>query len=154
MGVRNQKSKATELQRGYYRDTAPTYNERHIADDDEHGIALGYIVELCNRIGIASIVDVGCGTGRAIHRLSTVPNLAVLGIEPVAELLAQAVGLPSASQSRRLVQASGSALPLRSLCVDAACATGVMHHVPDPQIIVAEMMRVARVAIFIPGRMA
>ncbi len=148
MGVRNQKSRAIQLQRRYYQDTAATYDDIHIADDDEHGIALGHIVAQCNRIGIASIVDVGCGTGRAIHRLSTVPNLAIVGVEPVAELLAQAVGAPS-RQSLGLVQASGSALPLRSLSVEAACATGVMHHVSDPQILVAEMMRVARVAIFI-----
>ena len=143
----NNISRATRLQREYYRATADTYNQSHVADGDEHGIALDHLLGICRQMGIASILDVGCGTGRAVRRLATLPEMAVLGVEPVAELLVQAAGSRPAPLG--LMQGSGSALPLRSSSVDAVCATGVMHHVADPKVIVAEMMRVARLAVFI-----
>ncbi len=141
------KPRATRLQEEYYQRTAATYDECHVAHDDEHGMALDHISAVCSQLGIGSLLDVGCGTGRAIRRFAGHSDLEMLGVEPVEALLAMAA--VASSPALGLVQASGAALPFRSGSLDAVCATGVMHHVSDARPIVAEMMRVARVGVFI-----
>jgi SAM-dependent methyltransferase len=138
---------AQQLQKAYYQRTANTYQRDHVTDGDEHSVALDHILAVCAQLGVRDVLDVGCGTGRALQHLSRDQTTRLVGIEPVAELLsiARNTCLPPTS----LLQGVGTSLPLRSSSVDAVCATGVMHHVPDASPVVAEMLRVARRAIFI-----
>ena len=80
-------------QRYYYQATAASYNERHVGEQDEHGLALELLVMLARHHGVAgSFLDVGAGTGRAMKALATAfPRARVQGIEPVDELRQQAV---------------------------------------------------------------
>ncbi len=135
-------------QRHYYERTAAAYDSWHVRDDDEHGAALTRINEALVRIGASTVLDVGAGTGRGIRFLTSAqPGLEVHGVEPVDALRERAVenGVPS----ERLSAGTGERLPFPDRSFDAVMALGVLHHVPDPAPVVAEMQRVARQAVFI-----
>ena len=55
----------TDLQRSYYARTALQYEELHVRENDEHGRALAWLAGLAAHYGARSVLDVGCGTGRA-----------------------------------------------------------------------------------------
>ena len=136
------------IQRNYYAATADRYDQMHLADHDEHHTALRYAMAFFDQEGIRSMLDVGCGTGRAIAYLhSRNPDITAFGIEPVKDLLKVAAQKRGCAQ--QLVNGSGIALPFRSGSFDAVVECGVLHHVREPQRLVEEMTRVARKAVFL-----
>jgi SAM-dependent methyltransferase len=68
-------------------------------------------------------------------------------VEPVPELVEEAfrLGVPRDI----LTIGVGESLPLADQSIDAVCEFAVLHHVERPERVVAEMMRVARKAIFL-----
>ena len=52
-------------QRAYYADTADRYEADHVHDGDEHYFALQHIAFYLKWIDAHSVLDTGCGTGRA-----------------------------------------------------------------------------------------
>jgi SAM-dependent methyltransferase len=96
---------------------------------------------------VASVLDVGCGTGRAlkwVHDQNT--SIQLFGIDPSQGLLDIALQqLPAAT----LHIGTGENLPFDDSSVDVAIATGIMHHVDAPALVIAEMFRVARKAVLI-----
>jgi SAM-dependent methyltransferase len=71
----------------------------------------------------------------------------VRGIEPVAAMIerAESNGVPKGL----LLQGSGYELPFEDGSFDAVFECGVLHHVAEPGRMVAEMIRVAKRAIFL-----
>ncbi len=137
---------AIQIQRKYYAQTAAAYDQMHLMDQ-EHNLALAYIEAELKRLGLNSVLDLGCGTGRGVMRLLTA-GLDVKGVEPVAELLKNGMmshNLPP----ERMIEGSGEALPFADQSFDAVMELGVLHHVPNPAVVVREMTRVARHAIFL-----
>lgn len=130
----------------YYTETAADYEAAHVLPGDEHFIALEYALGILQTLRVKSVLDVGCGTGRAVRfLLERRPELRVVGVEPVDAL-------------RRIAESSGigayragvaEKLPFAEAEFDAVIATGVMHHIEDPRPAVAEMCRVARRAVMI-----
>lgn len=104
-----------------------------------------------------TVVDVGCGTGRALAplRAAVGPGGVVLGLDLTIEMLAEA-----ARRGRGpLVLADAMTLPLATGRVDAVFAAGLVSHLPDPVAGLAECARVCRpggrLALFHPvGRAA
>src|SRR5205085_3800621 len=137
-----------QLQAAYYSETAKAYESSHVVSGDEHFVALGYIDALMGVLGVHSVLDVGTGTGRSIRFLQERRPAWIVGLEPVAALLEEAAAA-SGPAGANLVRATATALPFASHSFDAVCATGVMHHVRRPDTVVAEMLRVARRAVFI-----
>jgi len=141
--------KAERTQQEYYTRTAHLYDDMHVHIDDEHYVALQYVSGLISQLGIASVLDVGCGTGRGIkYLLERNPEVRVHGIDPVKALLQQASGrnlIPANFMSL----ASGEALPFADQSFDASCELGVLHHVREPNRVVQEMMCVSKKAIFL-----
>jgi ubiquinone/menaquinone biosynthesis C-methylase UbiE len=138
---------AEALQARYYEESAAAYDSMHNAHEDhEHNLALQYIDMISNAFGLHSFLDVGAGTGRGVCFMRE-RGKDVRGIEPVAAMIAEAErhGVPPGV----LVQGSGYELPFADGAFDTVFACGVMHHVAEPQRIVAEMLRVARRAVFI-----
>jgi SAM-dependent methyltransferase len=92
----------------------------------------------------ATVVDVGCGTGRAIGALRTAvgPHGAVIGIDLTPHMLT--VACDSTGPAARLLLADARHLPLADACVDAIFAAGLIQHLPDPAAGLAELARVTR----------
>jgi SAM-dependent methyltransferase len=138
---------AGALQRRYYAETAHAYDEMH--DRDEHLESLRHIVHYLRTSESTSVLDTGCGTGLAMRYIKdALPSVEVHGNDPSEELIGVAqtrFGIPA----EHLDVASSDQLPYADGEFDAVVETGVLHHVPDPNRIVSEMLRVARKAVFI-----
>lgn len=134
-------------QRQYYAETAARYEHLH-GGDAEHTFALGILAGLVPVLGARSVLDVGAGTGRALAFLKRhAPAVAVVGVEPVAEL--RAIGHASGIPPGELVEGNGTKLDYPDGAFDIVTAFGVLHHVPRPREVLAEMLRVARVGVFV-----
>lgn len=132
--------KSAELQRKYYESTAHGYDTSHV--EREHVVALHMLAAFVEMNQVRSILDVGAGTGRAMRFLKErFPGMEVKGIEPVDALRQRghAQGIPEED----LIAGDGSALPFADGAFDLVCEFAVLHHVRDPDKVVAEMTRVA-----------
>ena len=138
---------AESLQARYYEQSASAYDGLHnVSPEHEHNLALQYMMMISNGLGFRSFLDVGAGTGRGILFLRE-HGKEVRGIEPVAAMIEKAEqnGVPPGW----LLQGSGYELPYDDGAFDVVFECGVLHHVAEPQRMVAEMMRVAKRAIFL-----
>lgn len=135
-------------QQDYYTRTANDYETMHVAQFDEHMLALSYFAGLARALGAKSVLDVGAGTGRALTFLSEhLPGATLHGIEPVKAL--RDVAYANGITPDRLTDGSGECLPFADNAFDFVIETGVLHHVPRPDKVVAEMVRVARIGVLI-----
>lgn len=140
--------KAVELQRAYYAETADQYDQMHVRENDEHGFALNFLCSVIQMLGIESVLDVGCGTGRGLLAIKQVnPALRVLGVEPSKEL--RRVGHSNGLSERELIDGDAMSLSLQNNSFDLVCEFGALHHIPRPSQAVSEMLRVGNKAIFI-----
>ena len=91
------------------------------------------------------VVDVGCGTGRALPplRQAVGPAGTVIAIDVTPEMLRQArpAGLAA---SAVLVLADARRLPLADTSADAVFAAGLVSHLPDPEAGLRELARITR----------
>ena len=108
----------------------------------------------------ATVLDVGCGPGRALPllRAAVGPEGRVIGLDATPEMLAEATRL-GRGHAAALLLGDGQQLCLADATVDAILAAGFLPHVSDPEVGLAELARVTRptgrLAIFHPiGRMA
>lgn len=108
----------------------------------------------------ATVLDCGCGTGRALAplRAAVGPAGTVVGVDAVDEMLAEAVRRDR-TRAALLLSADACRLPLRTASVDAVLTAGLLPHLADPVAGLAELARVARdrggLAVFHPvGRTA
>src|SRR5215831_10338867 len=135
------------LQRKFYEQTAAEFMRKRVNWHDEHYRAVSYIARMASEWGISSFLDVGAGTGRSVEFLHD-RGFHVRGIEPVEALIQQ--GIRIRPDLRDLLQCGlGESLPYDDDSFDAVCEFGVLHHVRRPQLVVQEMLRVARKAVFI-----
>jgi ubiquinone/menaquinone biosynthesis C-methylase UbiE len=141
-------SRAEELQRRYYEDSASAYDAMHDGER-EHERAMWHVSAYLRQLGAETILDVGAGTGRGMRYFRDAhPGIGVYGVEPVQALIRQAVqahGLPEDA----LTCAPGESLPFADSSFDAVCEFAVLHHVREPDRVVKEMTRVARRAVFL-----
>lgn len=133
----------------YYEETASHYDAMHVSESDEHAIALRYVAMYLEWLGAESALDTGCGTGRAMRYLMAhLPTVQVRGNDPSEALLGVARsdhGIPA----DLLDCASSERLPYPDSSFDVVVETGVLHHVPRPDLVVSEMLRVACKAVFL-----
>lgn len=135
-------------QRQYYTDTADVYDELHLHTDQEHMFALEWLSGLIRYTGAQSLLDVGCGTGRALIGLKALhPELRVLGIEPVEAL--RKIAIQKGLSSDEIIDGNALSLGYSADSFDIVCEFGVLHHIRDDHIAVGEMARVARLGVFI-----
>lgn len=141
-------SEDIKIQRSYYEQTAADYEKMHLSEGDEHYFALAFLSGMIAHLGIKSVLDVGSGTGRALSYLKQRhPDVRFVGIEPVEAL--RRVGHEKGLGVDELVDGDVNALAYRDGEFDLVCEFAVLHHVPKPELAVAEMLRVARKAVFI-----
>jgi arsenite methyltransferase len=96
-------------------------------------------VAYCSLAPGARLLDVGCGTGAAVHHLRHHRGLSAMGIDRSSALLEDGIyahgGLP-------LVQGRAEALPVGEGSVKAVLCECVLSLCPDPQCTLREAMRV------------
>ena len=139
---------AIEIQRRYYAETAEQYDSIHGNNNVEHNFALQFMISACRYLGIRSILDVGSGTGRALLEVkAAIQGISVAGIEPSCEL--RKVGYSKGLEESELADGDAMDLNFPDSSFDLVCEFGALHHIPVPSKAVAEMLRVARKAIFI-----
>lgn len=141
-------SSEIQLQRDYYSRTAGNYEDMHVDAADEHYFALSYLVGMLDFLGVRSILDIGCGTGRALRFIKQQrPEIRVVGVEPVEAL--RNIGYSLGLSAEELIDGDATKLSFQSGEFDLVCEFGVLHHIPNPEAAVSEMLRVARLAVFI-----
>lgn len=137
-----------EIQRSYYAAAADRYEEMHVSKKDEHYLALGFLIAALDFYEITSVLDLGCGTGRVLRHIKSVrPNIRILGVEPVKEL--REIGYNLGLTTDELVDGDATKLDYKNCEFDLVSEFGILHHIPRPELAVAEMLRVAKKAIFI-----
>lgn len=147
LALRTDRSDPAWLQAEYYARTAGAYNSMHVGEADEHAIALGLLSALIVQRRLCSVLDIGCGTGRALHHLKRVPGLVVHGIEPVKAL--REIACRNGISPVEITEGSALELPFEDGSFNVVCSFGVLHHIKDHRRAVSEMCRVARRAVFI-----
>ncbi len=129
----------------FWADSAEQYDS--LDHGHEHSVALEILSEHIRKHGWKSLLDVGCGTGRSLATLrDRHAELRLTGLEPVHEMLLRArqmTGLGS------LIEGDGARLPFADRSFDVVTEFAVLHHVREPASVVAEMLRVARFAVFL-----
>ncbi|MFC4039949.1 class I SAM-dependent methyltransferase [Dactylosporangium siamense] len=93
----------------------------------------------------ATVVDVGCGTGRALPALRAAvgPTGTVVGLDVTPQMLAVA-GPNGAAATAGLVVADARRLPFAAAGIDAIFAAGLIMHLPDTIAGLRELARVTR----------
>lgn len=135
-------------QQHFYKNIADNYDQKYVAANDEHAVALSFLSSCISLWGIQSVLDVGSGTGRALSFIKERhPAIRLVGIEPVAQL--RSVGYRNGLNENQLIDGDGTNISFPNGEYDLVCEFGVLHHVRNPEQIVAEMLRVARRGIFI-----
>lgn len=141
-------AKEIQLQREYYARTAKSYDQAHLESGESHDLAMHILGAMADQYDFRSILDVGAGTGRVLRHLTRrFPDREIVGIEPVAEM--RAIGHRHGILTRNLRAGDATHLEFPDGSFDVVTAFGVLHHVPRPSEVVAEMLRVSRFGIFI-----
>ena len=136
------------LQRKYYAATAVRYDDMRRGEEFVVGLALDLMMSVLDRLEIRSILDIGSGTGRALMHMKRLrPDIRAVGIEPVAEL--RAMGHKKGIPEQDLIDGDATDLSYPDGAFDLVCEYETLHHIRRPDLAVAEMLRVARKAIFI-----
>ncbi|MEV1333010.1 class I SAM-dependent methyltransferase [Micromonospora costi] len=93
----------------------------------------------------AVVVDVGCGTGRALPALRDAvgPHGTVVGLDVTPQMLAVARAAARRAGAH-LVLGDSRRLPLPDGSVDAVFAAGLLTHLPDPEAGLRELARITR----------
>ncbi len=91
------------------------------------------------------VMDVGCGTGRALPALRRAvgPRGAVIAVDLTPEMLhhARTMGRPAYAT---LILADARHLPFASASADAVLAAGLVMHLPDPEAGLRQLARITR----------
>ena len=134
--------------RRYVTETQAFFACRAAAWDTKFGDDMPGYAAAVARAGIARggvVVDVGCGTGRALPALRQAvgPDGAVIAADLTPEMLAAA--RPKATATRAaLVLADARRLPFDGASADGVFAAGLVNHLPDPEAGLGELARVTR----------
>ena len=130
------------------RETRAFFAARAAGWDARFGDDLPAYATAVAEAGIASpavVIDVGCGTGRALPALRSAAGPAgiVLAIDATWEMLAAAAERSRASTAPMIV-ADALRLPLPAASVTAVFAAGLLTHLPDPVAGLTEFARVTQ----------
>jgi len=116
--------------------------ERYVAQQDERASALAERVRaFVGAAGDEHALDVGCGAGALALALAPLVG-DVVGVDRVRELLALA--RERAPGNVTFVEADATHLPYEAGEFDLTGTLRTLHHVPRPELVVAELARVTR----------
>jgi SAM-dependent methyltransferase len=132
----------------YLTETRAFFSCRAATWDAKFGDDMPAYAEAVSQAGLPRggvVIDVGCGTGRALPALRQAvgPDGTVIAADLTPEMLAEA--RPQAAAARAaLVLADARLLPFADASTDALFAAGLVNHLPDPEAGLTELARVTR----------
>src|SRR3989440_9861180 len=88
-------------------------------------------------------LDVGCGAGALAFALAPIVR-EVVGVDRVPELLELARERAADHRNVTFVEGDAEHLPFDDGSFDLACTLRTLHHVPRPELVLAELVRVTR----------
>jgi ubiquinone/menaquinone biosynthesis C-methylase UbiE len=126
--------------------------ELRAADPQLRAMLVTYLTDASLAEG-ARVLEVGCGSGVVTRTIATWPGVAAaVGVDPSPVLVARARELARDIASLSFQTADGRSLPFPEASFDAVVFHTTLCHVPEPQLMLAEAVRVLRpngcVAIF------
>jgi ubiquinone/menaquinone biosynthesis C-methylase UbiE len=131
----------------YYVETAAQYDSLH-GSEFEHNFALNWLIACLEFYKFESVLDIGAGTGRVNFELmQKLPQVKCVGIEPVSALREK--GHLKGINPSHLIEGDAYHLAFPDSSFDIVTEFGILHHVKQPELVIAEMLRVAKKAIFI-----
>jgi ubiquinone/menaquinone biosynthesis C-methylase UbiE len=133
----------------YYDQTASNYNTWHCDPNNEssHNFAVREILQTMRDLKAASLLDVCCGTGRAI-RAALDNGYIATGIDASPSLIE--IGCRELSIPKEcFIVGDATNLPFQDNSFDVSCILGALHHTAQPRRIVTEMVRVTKKAIIV-----
>lgn len=136
-----------EIQQDYYAKNASFYNSIHPVGEGEL-LALFFLESYINCSGSISVLEIGSGTGRNLLWLKKRHiNHRILGIEPSKEL--RELAYQSGVDYSEIQAGNALALDFDDGKFDIVYEFNMLHHVRQPEVVVSEMLRVAKKAVFI-----
>lgn len=137
-----------ELQREYYRKTAARYDEMHGGEGGANTLSFAFVNTVLDYLDCKNVLEIGSGTGIVINALARMrPTIQFTGIEPVEELREQ--GYQKGLSNVQLINGDGTRLSFANKSFDLVFEFAVLHHIRNPELVVSEMLRVARKGIVI-----
>jgi ubiquinone/menaquinone biosynthesis C-methylase UbiE len=104
------------------------------------------------------VLDVGCGTGRALSRLACIgrPGIEFIGIDPAKNMRVQAIERTKQNRNIKILDGSFENIPLKAWSVDYMYSIFAFHWTTDLEASVKEIARVLKPAgemdLFFIGR--
>jgi SAM-dependent methyltransferase len=132
----------------YLTETRAFFGRRAATWDTRFGDDLPAYTAAINQAAIPGggvVLDIGCGSGRALRplRQAVGPAGSVIALDLTPEMLA--VARPASIAARAaLVLADARSLPLADASADAIFAAGLVDHLPDTEAGLRELARVTR----------
>ena len=141
-----------------YSQLAKTYDD----DSNQHscwGLAAERaLTSLTIRNDYELVLDVGCGTGRALSRLACIsrPSIEFIGIDPAKNMRSRATERTQRNRNIKILDGSFENIPLESCSVDYMYSIFAFHWTTDLNASVKEIARVlkptAEMDLFFIGR--
>jgi ubiquinone/menaquinone biosynthesis C-methylase UbiE len=118
--------------------------ETSAADPQHRDMVSAYLADL-DVAASARVVELGCGTGAIARIITSLVRVSeYVGTDPSPQLLERARELANGVTCLRFEQADGASLPFADASFDLAIVHRVLSHVPDPQRVLHEAVRVVR----------
>jgi SAM-dependent methyltransferase len=120
--------------------------ELRAADPQLRAMLHTYLTDVALPQG-ARVLEVGCGTGAVTRALATWPGVGeTIGVDPSPVFLARARQLAAELPSVAFEESDGRSLPFAGSTFDAVVFHTTLCHVPGPEIMLHEAVRVLRPA--------
>jgi SAM-dependent methyltransferase len=121
-----------------------TVLELRAADPQQRAMLRTYLTDADIPQG-ARVLEVGCGTGAVTRVLAAWPGVvAAVGVDPSPVLVAKARALGAGLAVLTFEEADGRSLPFASTTFDVVVCHTTLCHVPGPETVVHEAVRVLR----------
>jgi SAM-dependent methyltransferase len=118
--------------------------EQRAADPRQRAMREAYLADVEFPPG-ARVLEIGCGPGPVARELAARPGVReVVGVDPSPEFLARAKELAAGLANLTFVEGDGRALPFDEGEFDVVVCHTVLCHVPGPEAVLAETVRVLR----------
>ena len=155
MNTNNKKNNEIDIQRNFYKKIGDQYSKGDPKnaffasfEHSDHLLPLSLLAGLTNYLEIKSILDLGAGNGKSIRYFKKVcPNIKVVGIEPVKEV--REIAYSEGITREELIDGDATKLDFKNSEFDLVCEFGILHHIKNNKLVVDEMLRVSKKAVFI-----